>query len=72
MDTRDDLNVYRREKLAEIECLMQEAQVKVTELLNSYSEETDGKYSAVHPAVGFRVMRKKLVELRRGFLGAKL
>lgn len=72
MDTPEERITFRRAKLAEIEILMQQAEVCVKELADSYSEEHDGKFSSIHPRVGFQMMSKKLVELRRGFLRAKI
>ncbi|WP_312329905.1 hypothetical protein [Atlantibacter hermannii] len=70
--TRETQQAERRAKLVKIDELMQQVEVLTVELIEGYTEEHDGKFSAIHPRMGFSMMRKQLVELRRGFLRAKL
>ncbi|HHL0036054.1 Uncharacterised protein [Enterobacter hormaechei] len=63
------MTVDRRAMLAKIDVLMQQTEVLIVELTETYEE---GKFGASHPRTVFTSMRRKFVQLRRDFLRAKL
>ncbi len=63
------MTVDRRAMLAKIDVLMQQTEVLIVELTETYEE---GKFGSSHPRTVFTSMRRKFVQLRRDFLRAKL
>ncbi len=52
--------------------LLEQAELALQALVDSYSEEQDGKFSACHPRMGINSSLQQLIALRKGIKGAKV
>lgn len=68
VDTRERREVLRDEAAA----LLEQAEAMLAELVESYSEEADGKFSACHPRMGIASTLQQLAKLRKPLTRAKV
>lgn len=52
--------------------LLEQAELVLQALVDSYSEEKDGKFSACHPRMGVNSSLQQIIKLRRALQGSKV
>lgn len=52
--------------------LLEQAELALQALVDSYSEEQDGKFSACHPRMGINSSLQQLIKLRKAVQGSKV
>lgn len=67
-EQRQKRTLLRDEATAQLEW----AEKMLAQLVDSYTEEQDGKFSACHPRNGFASVHQQLVKLRKSVSKAKV
>lgn len=63
---------YRSQLRDQTSDLLQQAEVALQALVESYTEELDGKFSACHPRNGHNSTLQQLIRLRKAIKGSRV